>query len=106
MRAPMGELVKAAAMLEDADSVDSVLALGFVNEENIERFASVRPMLEEMSGTLAKLLLAARLGIEDIPEEAARSAIANLQRVLDGLSQLEMQVGQTSARATARGRAA
>ena len=106
MRTPMGELVKAAAMLEDADSVDSVLALGFLNQENIERFASVKPMLEEVGGVLAKLLLAARLGIEDIPEEAARSAIANLQRVIDGLTQLEMQVGQQKARATARGRAA
>lgn len=106
MRAPMADLVKVAAMLEDADTVDSVLSLGFVSEENLERFASVKPMLEELSGTLAKLLLGARLGIEDIPEEAARSAIANLQRVIDGLVQLDMQVRQNRARATARGRAA
>lgn len=105
MRAPMGELVKAAAMLEDADTVDAVLSLGFVTPENIERFASVRPMLEELGGTLAKLLLGARLGIEDIPEEAARSAITNLQRVIDGLVKLDMQAEQSRA-STARGRAA
>jgi hypothetical protein len=104
MRAPMAELVKVAALLEDADTVDSILALGFVSDENLERFASVRPLLEDLSGTLAKLLLGARLGIEDIPEEAARSAIASLQRVIDGLVQLEMQVRQNQARTSTRGR--
>jgi hypothetical protein len=39
---------------------------------------------------LAKLLLAARLGMNDIPEEAVRSALSNLQRVIDGLGRLRM----------------
>ena len=105
MRPQMATLVKTAAMLEDADAVDSVLSLGFVNEENIARFAAVRPMLEEVSGVLAKLLLGARLGIEDVPEEAARSAVVNLGRVIDGLGQLAMLAEQDRASA-ARGRAA
>jgi hypothetical protein len=44
--------------------------------------------------------------MEDIPEEAVRSAIVNLQRVIDGLGQLGMLADQDRASPTARGRAA
>lgn len=90
MRAPIGELLKIAASIDDVQTVDSVLSLGFVNEENVARFASIKPMLWEVSHMLAKLLLASRLGVEDIPEEAVRSALAHLQRVIDGLGRLKM----------------
>jgi hypothetical protein len=90
IKAPIGELVKIAANLEDAQTVDSVLSLGFINPENVSRFASAKPMLWETSHMLAKLLLASRLGMEDIPEESVRAAIGHLQRVLDGLDRLKM----------------
>lgn len=90
MRAPIDELLKIAANLEDAQTVDSVLSLGFVNPENVARFASVKPMLWETSHMLANLLLASRLGMEDIPEEAVRSALGLLQRTIDGLGRLRM----------------
>ena len=90
MKAPVAEMLKVAANLEDALTVDSVLGLGFVNEENISRFASVKPMLWEVCHMLGKLLLGARLGMEDIPEEAARSALTHLQRVIEGLDRLRM----------------
>jgi hypothetical protein len=90
LQAPIGEIVKAAANLEDAQTVDSVLGLGFINEENVSRFASAKPMLWEVSHMLAKLLLGARLGMEDIPEEAVRSALVHLQRVIEGLGRLKM----------------
>ena len=90
IKPPIDELVKIAANLEDAQTVDSVLGLGFVNEENVARFASAKPMLWEVSHMLCKLLLGARLGMEDIPEEAVRSALLHLQRVIDGLGRLKM----------------
>lgn len=90
MRPPIAELIKYAASIEDAQSVDSVLSLGFINEENIARFASVTPMLIETSHMLAKLLLASRLGQEDIPEENVRAALMHLQRVIKGLGRLKM----------------
>jgi len=90
IRPPMADLIKSAAMLEDSDSVDTVLSLGFVNPENIDRFASVAPVLEDLSGVLAKLLLGSRLGLEDIPEESVRGAIMHLNKVLDGLVKLRM----------------
>ncbi|MBP9824070.1 MAG: hypothetical protein KBF21_07600 [Thermoanaerobaculia bacterium] len=90
MRAPIAELLKIAANLEDAQTVDSVLSLGFVNPENVARFASAKPMLWETCHMLANLLLASRLGMEDIPEEAVRSALGHMQRTIDGLSRLKM----------------
>ena len=90
IKAPIDDLVKIGANLDDAQTVDSVLGLGFVNDENVARFASATPMLWEVSHMLCKLLLAARIGMEDIPEESVRAAIQHLQRVIDGLGRLKM----------------
>jgi hypothetical protein len=102
LRIPIPELVKTAANIDDAQTVDAILGLGFINEENINRFASAQPMLWEVCHMLAKLLLAARLGMTDIPEDDARAALHHLQRVLEGLGRLKMlkeqQVKTSSAR--------
>jgi hypothetical protein len=71
-----------------------VLSLGFVNEENVARFAAAKEMLWEVSQMMSKLLLGARLGMEDIPEENARSALVHLQRVIEGLGRLKMMKEQ------------
>ena len=90
VRSPIDELLKCAASIDDAQAVDAVLSLGFVNSENISRFASARPMLVEVSQMLAKLLLASRLGMEDIPEENVRAALVHIQKILSGLERLQM----------------
>jgi len=90
VRSPIVDLLKCAASIDDAQAVDAVLSLGFVNNENITRFSSAKPMLEEVSQMLAKLLLAARLGMEDIPEENVRGAMAHIQKILSGLERLQM----------------
>jgi hypothetical protein len=90
MRAPFEVILKVAAALDDSESVDSVLSLGFINEENIDRFAAAKPLLEEVTCVITKLLLASRLGMSDIPEEATRLALMHLQRVTSGLDKLKM----------------
>jgi len=90
VRSPIGDLLKCAASIDDAQAVDAVLSLGFVNDENIVRFASAKPMLWEVSQMLAKLLLASRLGMEDVPEENVRAALAHIQKILAGLERLQM----------------
>jgi hypothetical protein len=90
VRSPIVELLKCAASIDDAQAADAVLSLGFVNNENIVRFASAKPMLEEVSQMLAKLLLASRLGMEDIPEENVRAALGHIQKILSGLERLQM----------------
>lgn len=90
IRPPMEEILKIASNIDDEQSVDAVLSLGFVNGENISRFAAAKPMLLELSQMLAKLLLASRLGAEDIPEEHVRSALRHIQKVIQGLGRLKM----------------
>jgi hypothetical protein len=102
IKAPIADLVKIAANLEDAQTVDSVLSLGFVNPDNVSRFASAKSMLWEVSHMLAKLLLAARLGMEDLPEESIRSAITHLQRIIDGLDRLKMLEDEQTKSAAAK----
>lgn len=95
MKGSIPDLLKIASNIDDAQSVDSVLGLGFINDENVSRFASIKPMLAEVSSMLAKLLLGARLGMTDIPEEAVRSSLVHLQRVIDGLDRLKLLDQQT-----------
>lgn len=105
VKSPIGDLLKVAAAITDAQAVDSILSLGFVNSENIARFASAKSMLEDTSKMLAKLLLAARMGMNDIPEENVRAALLHMQKILDGLEKLKMlnvgsQVKTSSAKPT------
>jgi len=102
MKPPIAELVKIAASIEDAQTVDSVLSLGFINPENVSRFTAARAMLWEVSHMLAKLLLASRLGMEDLPEESIRSAISHIQRVISGIDKLKMLESEESKTAAAK----
>jgi hypothetical protein len=91
-------LTKLAAGVKDAETVDKVLALNFVNPMNVQRFVGAIPQYKEVVSSLAKLILAARLGMEDIPEEAAVSAMMEMQEVLRGLERLRV-LGQTQQQA-------
>lgn len=105
IKSPIEDVVKIAASIEDAQTVDSILGLGFVNEQNTSRFASAVPMLWESVHMLAKLLLASRLGYDDIPEESARSALEHLQRIIDGLKRLQMKSSQEKQASVTRSKA-
>lgn len=94
MRPPIENLVKVAANIDDAPSVDTILGLGFMNPENISKFVAAKPVLWDTTHLIAKLLLASRLGAEDIPEEAAQAALVHLQRIIDGLGKLKMMASQ------------
>jgi len=102
MKPPIDELAKIAASIDDAQAVDAVLSLGFINESNVARFAAAKPMLWEVSHMLSKLLLASRLGMEDIPEEHARAALNHLQKVIQGLGRLKMLESHTEKTAAPR----
>lgn len=95
LKPPIADLVKIAANLDDQETVDSVLSLGFINPLNIEKFSSSEELLREVRHAIAKLLLASRMGMNDIPEEATRSAVSNLGRIIDGLKKLKMMKEHT-----------
>jgi len=79
------ELFKEAGVMPDPESVDTVLALGFINEENVLSLAADLPQLEDTQKRLCKLLFAARLGLSNVPVGALEKSIRALEQVIDGL---------------------
>lgn len=85
------DLIKEAAALEDSETVDSILSMGFINPENIQTFANYMPQLEETAQKLAEMLMAARLGMAQFDEGAIQRAMTNLEEVIQGLRALEQK---------------
>ena len=86
-------MYKLAADIENAQLVDSVLSLNFVNTQNIKNFVSMKPQLELSASKLAQLLVAARLGVTKIPENETATAMNNLSAVIEGLELLSNSAG-------------
>lgn len=81
-------MLKQAAVFDEGETVDTVLSLGFVNQDNINKFISAIPILKRTLSSLSKMLLAARMGMKNIPEEAAQSSIQNILKIISGLKKL------------------
>ena len=84
-------LLKEAAALPDSMTIDSVLSLGFINSENIDTFISKLPYLEKALNVICELLLASRLGVTEIPENAASRCAKALDEVVQGLKALALR---------------
>jgi hypothetical protein len=82
------DLVKEAAYLPDPVAVDTVLSLGFINPENITTFVGYLPQIDKVQERLCELLIAARLGLQDIPVPALEKCIRALEETIEGLKTL------------------
>lgn len=82
-------LLKEAAALSDVASVDSVLALNFINPDNVETFVEFIPDLEETSTKLASLVLASQMGLQTVPQQAAVRAMFAIENVVNALKDLQ-----------------
>lgn len=92
-------LAKEAAALPDVMSVDAVLSLGFINSENVRLFVSHIPYLEKALSQISTLVLASRLGLNEIPEYAAARASRAVDDVIQGLRALSIRdAGEGSGR--------
>lgn len=80
---------KAASALVGTATVDSVLALNFINPENIAMFVEALPQLEDSVQKLAELVLATQLGLQSVPLNAAVRAMHGLDSVIQGLKSLK-----------------
>lgn len=80
---------KTAASMVDVDSVDAVLALNFVNPENVSTFLENLPALEKAATKLASLVLATQLGLQSVSKTAAVRAMFALEDVITGLKSLQ-----------------
>lgn len=83
------DLVKEAAVIDDAATADKVLSMNFINPENISMFAKYLPELDQASKKLAELLLASRLGMGTVDEGALERSMQAMEKVIEGLKQLQ-----------------
>lgn len=81
-------LVKEASYIENSQTVDALLSLNFVNPENVNKFVGKIPAIKGAISNLASLLIASRIGIKEIPEQAVSSAIQRLTEIVNGLETL------------------
>lgn len=85
------DTVKLAAALEDSETADKILAMNFLNPQNVAIFASYLPQLDESSQKLAEMLMAARMGMAQLDEGAVERAMMNLEEVIQSLKGLEQK---------------
>jgi hypothetical protein len=85
------DLIKEAALLDDALTADKVLGLGFLNAENVATFVDMLPGLEFAASRVAEMLVASRLGLKDVPEIALERMMAAMEDVIKGLRKLHQQ---------------
>lgn len=89
---PLESAMKLASNIADPDSVDAVLSLGFLSEENLSEFLDLAPRLDEVIQKLSKLLLAIRLGM---PGDEVSVSLA-LRALLKVKEQLEIAMSSLS----------
>lgn len=82
-------LFKEAAFIDSSQTLDALLSLNFINPDNISKFIGKIPQLKAAISSLASCLLASRLGIREIPEQAASTGMMKLLEVVDGLEKLK-----------------
>lgn len=78
-------LIKEAAMIADPMAVDTVLSIGFLNPENLMTFVSYLPQVDEAQMRMCELLLAVRLGMQNVSKTALERAVRSTEEVLEGL---------------------
>ena len=84
-------LVKEASTLADKNSVDAILSLGLLNKRNVMEYLTLLPEYEQVLSELAKLLVAARIGLPnvvDIDVKEAMEAFAKVVYALKGLNSM------------------
>ena len=85
------DTVKIAAALEDSETADKILAMNFLNPQNVAIFASYLPQLDESAQKLAEMLMAARMGMGQLDEGSLERAMKNLEEVIQSLKGLEQK---------------
>lgn len=85
------DLMKEAAVMTDPTAIDTVLSLGFLNPENVMTFVSYLPQIDQSQSKLCEVLLAARLGMKEVPVSALERAIKATEEVVEGLRVLAFQ---------------
>ncbi len=85
-------LYKQASVVIDRENLDAVLALNFITPENVASFIDALPTLEKTANRLAEIVIASRMGMDEVRESAASRAMSSLSDVIEGLIELRGKV--------------
>ncbi len=88
------DTIKLASEIKDPEILDRVLALNFLNPQNLQILLEHQKDLDKTSSKLSELLIASRYGAnKDLNEDAIIMARKSIDDVIDGLAQLKSRVG-------------
>lgn len=85
-------LVKEASEIDDPEAVETVLSLNFINKDNIKGYVEMLPTMEKISGKVASLLIASRLGLKSLNEDALKAVLENIGEVINGLHKIKASI--------------
>lgn len=92
---------EAAEIPDDNATVDALLSLNFLNADNLAKFVAYKPVFDKVLDYLAELTLASRLGLKDVPESAAVSAMGKLMEIVDGLHKMQASMKRPATKTAA-----
>jgi hypothetical protein len=84
-------MAKHAAAIGDPMVADSLLSLNFLSSKNINMFMAYLPQLNESINAVVNLLVASRVGLNEIPEPACAEAIQALDKVVSGVKMIMLR---------------
>jgi len=83
------DCIKEASYMDNAQTVDALLSLNFISPDNISKYVSKVPVLKAAASAMAGCLLASRLGMQEIPEQATAAGMYKLVETIEGLEKLK-----------------
>lgn len=84
-------MAKHAAAIGDPMIADSLLSLNFLSSKNLNMFMAYLPQLNESVNSLVNLIVASRVGLNEIPEAACKDSLESLEKVIVGIKMLMMR---------------
>ncbi len=86
---PTESMIKVAAATGDDQALDVMLGLNFITPQNVRLFTESIDQFDEVASKLASLLLASRLGLQHVREDAVKEAMEGIARTGEQLRLLQ-----------------
>jgi hypothetical protein len=85
-------MYKEASVVISRENLDAILSLNFITPENVAVFVQSMPDLEKSANKLAEIVVASRMGMDEVRESAACRAMESLSSVINGLAEIRDKI--------------
>jgi hypothetical protein len=86
------QIYKTASVVLEKENLDAVLSLNFITPENVSVFIESLPDFEKTANKLAEIVVASRMGMDEVRESAACRAMKSLSDVIEGLVEIRDKI--------------